>query len=132
MKTLKLNSPEAAARLIALAVMADGRLVKQEIAWLKKTMIYDAVGIDQDAFLQIFVDFCRELVSKSEHERVYLLDERRLARMAAEIDDPALRKNVLSAMLVLAKSDGKLAIGEEIVLSYLLKVWQINLDELGA
>lgn len=130
MKSLPLNSPDAAARLVAVAVIADGRLHDEEIVWLNRHLILDAVGIDRDHFAHLFVEFCRELVDEAEQERVFLLDDARLARMAAEITDQNLRKATLSAIVILSKADGRLAKGEQRLLQYLLRHWDMTPNDL--
>lgn len=131
MKSLPVNSPEAVARLVAVAVLADGRLHDEEIVWLNRQIILDAIGMDRDAFAHLLIEFCRELVKEAEQERVFLLDDTRLSRLAAEVTDPALRRVVLSATLILAKADGKIATGEQRLLQFLLKTWDMSVDDLS-
>ena len=44
------NSPQALARLVAMVVVADGRLHDLELKWLDERGIYDALGIDAAGF----------------------------------------------------------------------------------
>ena len=132
MKSLPENSPEAAARLVAIAVLADGKLHDKEILWLNRHLIYDAVGIDREAFAHLFLEFCRELVREAEQERVFLLEDARLSRLAAEVTDPDLRKVTLSAILIISKADGKVSEGEQRLLQFLLKNWNLSLADLTA
>ena len=63
---------------------------------------------------------------------MFLLEERRLARLADDIADPALQKVALSAMLIIAKADGTVSEGEQTLLRYLMKHWGLALEDLAA
>ena len=125
------NSPQALARLVAMVVVADGRLHDLELKWLDQRGIYDALGINAAGFGEVLLDLCRDVVLEAEQQRLYLFDPARLKRLAADVDDPQLQRVVLSAMLVVAKADGRLSAGEQILLRFLLELWNISVDELG-
>ncbi|WP_374244821.1 hypothetical protein [Zoogloea sp.] len=132
MRAYPTNSPEALARLIAMAILADGRLDNREIDWLKHHDTVALVGIEQDVLVQALLDCCRDVITEAEQERVFLLEERRLARLADDIVDPALQKVALSAMLIIAKADGTVSEGEQTLLRYLMKHWGLALEDLAA
>ena len=132
MRAYPTNSPEALARLIAMAILADGRLDNREIDWLKHHDTVALVGIEQDVLVQALLDCCRDVITEAEQERVFLLEERRLARLADDIVDPALQKVALSAMLIIAKADGTVSEGEQTLLRYLMKRWALSLEDLAA
>ena len=71
-------------------------------------------------------------IPKAEQERVFLLEDHRLARLADDLTDPALQKVALSAMLILAKSDGSVTEGEETLLRFLMSRWGLSLEDLAA
>lgn len=132
MRAYPTNSPEALARLIAMAILADGRLDNREIDWLKHHDTVSLVGIEQDVLIQALLDCCRDVITEAEQERVFLLEERRLARLADDIVDPTLQKVALSAILIIAKADGAVSEGEQTLLCYLMKHWGIALEDLAA
>lgn len=72
------------------------------------------------------------MITEAEQERVFLLEEARLARLADDITDRALQKVALSAMLIIAKADGTVSEGEEPLLRYLMQRWGLTLDDLAA
>ena len=132
MRAYPTNSPEALARLIAMAILADGRLDNREIDWLKHHDTAALVGVDRDVLVQALLDCCRDVITEAEQERVFLLEERRLARLADDIVDPALQKVALSAMLIIAKADGSVSDGEGPLLRFLMQRWGLELDDLAA
>ncbi len=132
MRSYSTNSPEALARLVAMAILADGRLDNREVDWIKHNDTAALLGVDRDTLIQVLLDCCRDVINEAEQERVFLLEDQRLARLADDLTDPALQKVALSAMLILAKSDGSVSEGEETLLRYLMSRWGLALEDLAA
>ncbi|WP_300440455.1 hypothetical protein [Zoogloea sp.] len=130
MRAYPTNSPEALGRLLAMAILADGRLDNREVDWLKHHDTASLVGVEQDLLIQVLLDCCRDVITEAEQERVFLLEDHRLARLADDVTDPALRKVALSAILIIAKSDGDVSEGEQTLLRFLMQRWGIALEDL--
>ena len=130
MRAYPTNSPEALGRLLAMAILADGRLDNREVDWLKHHDTASLVGVEQDLLIQVLLDCCRDVITEAEQERVFLLEDHRLARLADDVTDPALRKVALSAILIIAKSDGVVSQGEQTLLRFLMQRWGIALEDL--
>lgn len=131
MRSYPANSPEAAARLVCFAILADGRLHENEIALIDKHMIHEAVGLSREGFVQVLLDCCRDLVEEAEQSRVHLLEDARIDRLAADITRPALRRTVAASILVMSKVDGRISVGEQRLLLKLMERWGLSLDALG-
>jgi hypothetical protein len=82
MRSYPTNSPEALARLIAMAILADGRLDNREVDWIKHNDTAALLGVDRDTLIQVLLDCCRDVINEAEQERVFLLEDHRLARLA--------------------------------------------------
>ena len=132
MRSYSTNSPEALARLVAMAILADGRLDNREVDWIKHNDTAALLGVDRDTLIQVLLDCCRDGINEAERERVFLLEDHPLARLADDLTDPALQKVALSAMLILAKSDGSVTEGEETLLRFLMSRWGLSLEDLAA
>lgn len=132
MRSYPTNSPEALARLVAMAILADGRLDNREVDWIKHNDTAALLGVDRDTLIQVLLDCCRDVINEAEQERVFLLEDHRLARLADDLTDPALQKVAVSAMLILAKSDGSVSEGEETLLRFLMNRWGLALEDLAA
>jgi len=130
MRAYPTNSPEALGRLLAMAILADGRLDNREVDWLKHHDTASLVGVEQDLLIQVLLDCCRDVITEAEQERVFLLEDHRLARLADDVTDPALRKVALSAILIIAKADGDVSEGEQTLLRFLMQRWGIALEDL--
>ncbi|HOY03233.1 hypothetical protein [Zoogloea sp.] len=132
MRSYPTNSPEALARLIAMAILADGRLDNREVDWIKHNDTAALLGVDRDTLIQVLLDCCRDVINEAEQERVFLLEDHRLARLADDLTDPSLQKVALSAMLILAKTDGSVSGGEETLLRFLMSRWGLALEDLAS
>lgn len=131
MKKIERNSPEAIGRIIALAILADGRLANAELDALDRHGIPAIVGLSRDAFIQIIIDHCRELLEQGEQGRIRLMEPARFANLLELVDDPAKRLLVCRAIIVLSKADGKISRPEQALLRSLLESWKISLEDIS-
>jgi hypothetical protein len=92
MRSYPTNSPEALARLIAMAILADGRLDNREVDWINHNDTAALLGVDRDTLIQVLLDCCRDVITEAEQERVFLLEDHRLARLADDLTDRACRR----------------------------------------
>lgn len=119
------NSPQAAARIVALTIIADGDVDKAEFALLDRLAVHEQLGLDRDALHTVVDTFCEDLLSSKQlaWADACPVDEYTLAQMMHEIDDPALRRKVLGLCVKLAEADGHIAVGESIVLAAAEEHW---------
>ena len=131
MTQIEKNSPEAVGRIIALAMLADGRLANAELEAPDRHNIPAIAGLSRDAFIQIIIDHCRELLEPGDGGRVRLLEPARVAPMLALVDDPAKQLLTCRAIVVLSKADGKFSRAEQVLLRHLLETWKLSLDQVS-
>ena len=130
MRSYPPDSPKALARLVAMAVVADGEMDNCEIDCLRELDVFSMLGVESEGFYQVLLELCRDLAVSGSGSHVSLLSSERLEQLAADVTDPKLRKLVLSAMLVTAKADGEVSVGEQTLLRFLIDRWSISLDSL--
>ena len=130
MRSYPPDSPKALARLVAMAVVADGEMDNCEIDRLRELDVFSMLGVESEGFYQVLLELCRDLAVSCSGSHVSLLSSERLEQLAADVTDPKLRKLVLSAMLVTAKADGEVSVGEQTLLRFLIDRWSISLDSL--
>ena len=128
------NSPQAAARIVALTLVADGDVNKAEFALLDELAVHQQLGLERDALHAVVDTFCEDLLSSKQlaWADVCPVDEYTLAELMAEIDDPALRRKVLGLCVKLAEVDGHVAEGESIVLAAAVEHWGLDYQMLRA
>lgn len=121
------NSPEAAARIVALVLISDGHVCSSEFDILKQLDAERELGLEPQLLPHIVHTLCEELLV-SGYETGSLMgnvDDSALASLMAEISDPALQRKVLRLSLAAAQADGHLADGETLVVEAARHHWKL-------
>ena len=128
MRSYPANSPQAAARIVALTVVADGDIGNAEIEWLDRLAVHEQLGLARDELHALLDTFCEDLLSSGQLQWADAcpVDERTLADLMGEIQDPALRLKVLRLCVELAEVDAHVDEGESIVLAAAVEHWGLH------
>ena len=62
MRTYPTDSPQAAARIVALTLVADGHVCKTEFDVLERVGAYGQLGLDHDEMQAVLQGFCEDLL----------------------------------------------------------------------
>jgi hypothetical protein len=127
------NSPQAAARIVALTLIADGDVGQAELALLDELAVHQQLGLTRDAMYAVIDTFCEDLLSSNQlaWANACPVDEYVLEELMGDIDDLALRRQVLSLCVKLAEVDDHVAEGESIVLIAAVAHWSLHYQMLG-
>ncbi len=127
MRSYPHNSPEAAARIVALVLISDGHVCSSEFDILKQLGAERELGLEPQLLPHIVHTLCEELLAGGYATGSLMdnVDDRTLASLMAEISDPALQRTVLRLSLAAARADGHLADGETVVLEAARHHWQL-------
>lgn len=130
MRSYPENSPQAAARIVALTVVADGDITDAEIECLDRLAVHEQLGLERHEFHALLDTFCEDLLSSEQLKwaDVCPVDERTLADLMGEIQDPALRLKLLRLCVELAEADDQVAEGESIVLIAAVEHWGLHYE----
>jgi uncharacterized tellurite resistance protein B-like protein len=128
MRTYLRNSPQAAARIVALTLVADGDVGEAEIDWLDRLAVHDQLGMSRLELHAVLDAFCEDLLSSGQLKWADAcpVDERTLGDLMADIEDPALRLKVLRLCVDLAEVDSHVDEGESIVLVAAVEHWGLH------
>jgi hypothetical protein len=128
MRTYPNNSPQAAARIVALAMLADGHLCKVEIDELDRLGAHAQLGLLPDEFHSVVHGICDDLLSVARLTWVdaCCVDRRMLAELMAEVDDPVLRRKVLRLCISVAEADGHVAESESHIILAAMEYWGLH------
>jgi len=126
------NSPQAAARIIALTVVADGDIGQTELDLLERLAVHDQLGLERHELHEVLDAFCEDLLLSQQLKwaDVCPVDERTLADLMGDIEEPALRERLIHLCVELAGSDAHVAEGERIVLSAAVAHWGLRRERL--
>lgn len=130
MRNYTRNSPEAAARIVALVLIADGHVCRSEFELLNRLDAAGALGLPRDTLPQIVQTLCEDLLASAYGSGSMMahIDDDTLAALMREIDDPALQRQVLRLARAAAEADGHLAHGEDVILDAARRHWALDRD----
>jgi len=127
LRTYPKNSPQAAARLVALAMLADGNMCKSEQDVLARMDACRQLGLDSQALHQVVHSLCEDLLATSSRNwgAACRVDEATLSALLSEIDSPALRLRVLNLCAAVSGADRHWSDGERLLLETALADWSM-------
>jgi hypothetical protein len=123
------DSPRAKARLIVLALLADGRVDTSELDGLAKYRAFQELGITRDDFFQVLYDFCADAAGLPEGSGNYLMSPALLDTLFAEVGGTGERQKLIRLIFDVIRSDGHLADGEARLFWQALDTWRLRLDD---
>lgn len=125
MRTYPCNSPEAAARLVALVLIADGHVCRSEMDALDHLNVVRELGLQPDAMPGIVQTLCEDLLLGAYVSGSLLanVDDSALTSLMAEVTDPVLQGRVLRLAVAVANADRHFAEGEVLVLEAARRHW---------
>lgn len=128
MRSYPRNSPEAAARFVALVLISDGHVCRSEIEALHRLQVEQALGLAPGAFAQVVHTLCEDLLmgAYGGGSMMCSVDEAALAALLAEVDAPELQAKVLYLASAAAQADSHLADAEAVVVAAARRHWRIS------
>ncbi len=128
MRSYPTNSPEAAARIVALTLMADGHVSLCETSLLDRLAAHDQLGLERQQLHRVLQSFCEDLL----HTRrlswadACRIEPATLQRLLGEIEDPELQMRLFSLCAQVVEADDHVSESEEIVLSHAVEQWGLH------
>lgn len=119
------NSPQAAARLVALALIANGEIKPQEWSALHELHARGELGLAEQDWHEVLRELCQELLDCTNEAGNCLVDAHTLRRWLCDIDDPALQQRVMRLSAAVIGADGHVDAGESFVLRGMLAQWEL-------
>lgn len=128
MRTYPSNSPDAAARIIALTLIADRDLSPPEFESLDRLAVHRQLGLSSQALHNVLDDLCVDLQASRQlrWEHDCPVDDCTLQTLMGELTDPGLRRRVLDLCIQLAEADRRVARGESLVLAAAAEQWGLH------
>jgi hypothetical protein len=125
------NSPQAAARILALALLSDGHLTRRELDVLDRLEVHAALGLGRNELHTVLHGFCEDLLASMHMSwgDACHIDQATLAALMADIDDPTLRQTLLDLCLAVIDADDHVADGESMLLGAIGTHWGVTLEE---
>lgn len=127
------DSVEAVARVVSLALLADGGLDNSELRTLERNEILERLQIGDDTFDRVLHEFCDDvlLTARAPNVGQIELDSEAIDGLLSDVRSPALQKQTLRAILDIVAADQCLNGGEAVLVSRAMSRWQLDLCELA-
>jgi uncharacterized tellurite resistance protein B-like protein len=128
MRTYPHNSPQAAARIVALAMLADGNPSKSELDAIERMDVYRQFRLAPEELASIIETCCADLLAHNglSWDQSVRFDQRVLAQILSEVDDPALRRQVVCACSEVVEADHYVSENEWALLSAMANQWNTH------
>ena len=124
MRNYKRNTPQAAARIVALVPVADGHACRSELEVACSEIAATDLGLEASAFRAVLQALCEDLqIGAGAGALLSGIDGDGLRSMMAEVDDPALQRRIVALAAAVAHADAHLADGETWVLDAAKRHW---------
>ena len=125
MRSYPRDSPQAAARIVALALIADGHLSRAEVEALDCCNAREQLGIGANALQSVVHTLCEDLLATASGDwtAACAVDAATMASLLDEVQDPVLRLKVLQLCLAAVTADGHVSDGESSVVRAALTRW---------
>lgn len=133
MRTYAPNSHKAICRLLALAMIVDGRLAPQELKALHHSGLLRRLDVSEDMFDETAGELCQDLLAGAGERGggEVELEPDTIDRVLAEIDGPLLRVLVLQGMLDIVRADKVIDHRERRLLRRATHAWMPALEPSG-
>jgi uncharacterized tellurite resistance protein B-like protein len=114
MRSYPLNSPQAAARIVALALISDGHVDKRELNALDRIAAHEQLGMARDEMHAVVQTLCEDLMLAAQlcWDSAWRLDAAAMAELMAEVDDPVLWRKLMQVCESVIDADGHVSDGE--------------------
>lgn len=126
MRSYPRNSPQAAARIVALVLISDGHVCRSEIQALQQLQLEPELGLAPGEFAQVVHTLCEDLLmgAYGSGSMMCNVDDTTLASLLAEVNEPELQAKVLRLAGAAAEADKHLADGEAKVVAAAYRMWR--------
>lgn len=132
MRSYPTDSPQAVARIVALALLADGNLHPRELDALQCMRRSQDVSLPDDTLRTVLREFCEDLLAThgAAQASTLMLDDATITALLDEVQDESLRIRVLQLCVAVIEADTHLARGELRMLYAASLRWHVAIDRI--
>lgn len=123
------NSPQAAGRILATALLANGDIKDVEWQRLADTKAFERLHLHGLQWHVVLDELCQDLMTGVRPGRDCLIDAPTLAAWLDEIDDVPLQALVIKLCAQVIEADGEVQPAESMVLRAALERWVLPMED---
>lgn len=127
MRAYPTDSPQAAARIVALAMLADGHVCHREMQTLQALHAAQRLQLTPEQLQAVLQGLAQDLLASAYPQwgSACQMDGHSLDAVLAEVSDPALRSTTLALCQQVAMADAHWSPAEERLVARLAQHWQL-------
>ena len=127
------DSPEALARAVVLALVADDAIDHRELELLTRLKAFARIGLPEAVVLRLGRDLLRHLAGRfNDRAWLSLADAALLDEVLDGVRDPAKRLLVCRLVAGVITADGAVSPAERLVYEHMLMRWRISREDVAA
>lgn len=130
-RTFERNALRAQRRLVALCMLADGRMHPSEVDLLCGPTVPKRLFASETQFIEALTEFCADVGRMPVRGDHYALSYDYVERLLIEVNDPAQRRATLNLMFDVIRCDGRLDRHEAALMWRALDAWGLRVTQLG-
>ncbi len=123
------NSPHAAGRIVALALISNGVVKPSEWAELESMQTHEQLGLTREEWHDVVGDLYVDLAGTGTPLADCLGDARMIERLLDDVDDVTLQRRVLRLCTAVIHADRQVDEGESAVLRAAIDHWDLYPEE---
>ena len=134
MRNYPIDSPQSKARIVALALLADGGLDKSEIDFLDSRDIVDRLGITAETFDTVMHQFCEDIDQYGLRlpSGQLQLGSPEIKAVLDEVRQSNVRASLLRTIFDIVLADRKMSLGEAQLTALAMEHWGIQRQEIAS
>lgn len=129
MRSYPPNSPQAAGRIVALALIVDGEVGPAETQALEAVQATKRLGLTPEQWDEVMHDLCTDLLGPARLEDEGCIPAELLDSLLDEVEDVSLRRLVLRLSSAVVHADRRVEEEESIILVAAMERWDILPDD---
>jgi uncharacterized tellurite resistance protein B-like protein len=132
MRSYPVNSPQAAARVLSMFMLADGHLSRPELDQLTRLDAHGRLGLERDELFKVLNTYCEDRLQATHMNwaEACKIDLPTLRQLLAEIEAPELRRALMELCMALLGVDAEVAGDELLVLNEAALAWGLPMPDL--
>jgi hypothetical protein len=134
MRTYPADSPEALARLVTIALVADDSVTRDELEHLHRDDVLSCIGMDRDRFDAVYCEVHEDMLACGTRlpDGRLILDPATIGRLLDDIASPALQLMMVRTIQAIGQADRIMTGGETELLGMAMRRWGVDLFEPGS
>lgn len=123
------NSPHAAARIVALALISNGAVTVAELAALASIRAHEQLGLTRLQWHDVIDELCADLLQAATPSADCYIGSASIENLLDDVSDVPLQRLVLRLCTAVVNADRQIDEAESVILRAAIDSWGLHPDE---